>query len=91
MVVLRKRAVDHADRDRGARVAGGYEEDADRAEAQHRPEVEDRRQEGGWLGYVPREACLTADIRVLSLVPPWLFLLLTAGLIVGAWLREGRR
>ena len=45
----------------------------------------------GWLGYVPREAYLTADIRVLSLVPPWLFLLLSAGLIVGAWLREGRR
>ena len=45
----------------------------------------------GWLGYVPRDAYLTADVRVLSLVPSWLFLLLSAGLIVGAWLREGRR
>ena len=45
----------------------------------------------GWLGYVERDAYLTADVRILSLVPPWLFLLLSAGLIVGAWLREGRR
>ncbi|WP_308917460.1 hypothetical protein [Jannaschia sp. LMIT008] len=44
----------------------------------------------GWLGYTPRDAYLTADIRLLSLVPPWLFLLLAAGLMTGAWLREGR-
>ena len=45
----------------------------------------------GWIGYTPRDAYLTADVRILSLVPPWLFLLLSAGLIVAAWLREGRR
>jgi len=44
----------------------------------------------GWLGYVPREAYLTADVRIVSLVPPWLFLLLAAGLATLAWLREGR-
>ncbi|UWQ21916.1 hypothetical protein [Jannaschia sp. W003] len=44
----------------------------------------------GWLGYVPRGAYLTADVRLLSLVPPWLFLLLAAGLATLAWLREGR-
>ena len=44
----------------------------------------------GWLGYVPREAYLTAELRVASLVPPWLFLLLAAGLATLAWLREGR-
>ncbi|WP_299816558.1 hypothetical protein [uncultured Jannaschia sp.] len=45
----------------------------------------------GWIGWTPRNAYLTADIRVLSLVPAWLFLLLAAGLATGAWLREGRR
>ncbi len=44
----------------------------------------------GWLGYVPRGAYLTADVRVLSLVPAWLFLLLAAGLTTWGWLREGR-
>ncbi|WP_179378195.1 hypothetical protein [Jannaschia marina] len=44
----------------------------------------------GWLGYTPRAAYLTADVRVLSLVPAWLFLMLAAGLATWAWLREGR-
>jgi hypothetical protein len=44
----------------------------------------------GWIGWTPRDAYLTADVRVASLVPPWLFLLLAAGLATLAWLREGR-
>ncbi|WP_245624923.1 glutamine amidotransferase [Jannaschia seosinensis] len=45
----------------------------------------------GWIGWTPRNAYLTADLRVLSLVPAWMFLLLAAGLSTWAWLREGRR
>ncbi|MDJ0823963.1 MAG: hypothetical protein QNJ16_00530 [Rhodobacter sp.] len=45
----------------------------------------------GWLGITPREAYLTADVTVVPLVSAWLFLLLGSLLIVGAWLREGRR
>ncbi|WP_371155527.1 hypothetical protein [Jannaschia sp. 2305UL9-9] len=44
----------------------------------------------GWIGWTPRGAYLTADVRVASLVPAWLFLLLAAGLATWAWLREGR-
>jgi hypothetical protein len=44
----------------------------------------------GWIGWTPRGAYLTADIRILSLVPGWLFLLLAGGLATLAWLREGR-
>ncbi|TYB90745.1 hypothetical protein [Oceaniovalibus sp. ACAM 378] len=45
----------------------------------------------GWIGIVPRQAYLTADVTVTPLVSAWLFLLLAALLTVGAWLREGRR
>ena len=45
----------------------------------------------GWIGITPREAYLTADIRVTPLLPPWAFLLAAAALAVGAWLWEGRR
>ncbi|MEL6206951.1 MAG: hypothetical protein AAFR47_16795 [Pseudomonadota bacterium] len=45
----------------------------------------------GWIGITPREAYLTADVRITPLVAPLLFLLLAIGLTVGAWLREGRR
>ena len=45
----------------------------------------------GWIGVVPRGAYVTEDIRVAALLPGWLYLLLAAGLAVGAWLREGRR
>lgn len=45
----------------------------------------------GWIGMTPREAYLTADITISPLLPAWAFLLLAAGLIVGGWLREGRR
>jgi len=52
---------------------------------------EGRRAAGrGWIGWTPRNAYLTADVRILSLVPAWLFLLLAAGLATWAWLREGR-
>jgi len=45
----------------------------------------------GWIGLTPREAYVTQDVTLTTLLPPWLVLLLAAGLIVGAWLREGRR
>ena len=45
----------------------------------------------GWIGITPRNAYQTADIRVTPLVPAWLMLMLSALLILGAWLREGRR
>ncbi|MEO0380031.1 MAG: hypothetical protein AAF252_07140 [Pseudomonadota bacterium] len=45
----------------------------------------------GWIGITPRGAYETQDVRQMSLLPPWLVLLLAAGFITGAWLREGRR
>ncbi len=45
----------------------------------------------GWLGITPRDAYITADIRVSPFLPPWALLLLGAALAIGAWLREGRR
>ncbi len=45
----------------------------------------------GWIGITPRGAYVTQDIRVGALLPGWLWLLLAAGLIVAAWLLEGRR
>lgn len=45
----------------------------------------------GWLGYTPRGAYVTEDLRVSPLVPAWLLLLLAAGFAVAAWLVEGRR
>ena len=45
----------------------------------------------GWLGIVPREAYLTAEVAVRPFLPSWLFLLVAAILAVGAWLWEGRR
>jgi hypothetical protein len=44
----------------------------------------------GWIGLTPREAYETLDVRQTPLAPAWLILLLASGLIVGAWLREGR-
>ncbi|MEO0487233.1 MAG: hypothetical protein AAF092_15110 [Pseudomonadota bacterium] len=44
-----------------------------------------------WIGLTPREAYVTTDVRVAALIPAWAFLLLAALLIIGAWLREGRR
>ncbi len=45
----------------------------------------------GWIGITPRGAYETVDVRQSALLPPWLVLLLSAGFIVAAWLREGRR
>ncbi len=45
----------------------------------------------GWIGITPRGAYLTADVTVVPLVSAWAFLLLASLLMVGAWLREGRR
>ncbi|MGH1411950.1 MAG: DUF7408 domain-containing protein [Pelagimonas sp.] len=44
----------------------------------------------GWVGITPREAFETMDVRQSPLLPAWFVLILAAGLIVGAWLREGR-
>ena len=44
----------------------------------------------GWIGITPREAYQTLDITQRPMLPAWLVLLLASGLIVGAWLREGR-
>jgi hypothetical protein len=44
----------------------------------------------GWVGITPREAFETMDVRQTPLLPAWLVLLLASGLILGAWLREGR-
>jgi hypothetical protein len=45
----------------------------------------------GWIGLTPRNAFLTADVSITSLIPAWLFLLLAAMMSVAAWLWEGRR
>ena len=45
----------------------------------------------GWLGITPREAFETLDVTQTPLLPGWLVLLLASSLILGAWLREGRR
>ncbi|AXI40873.1 hypothetical protein [Sulfitobacter sp. SK011] len=45
----------------------------------------------GWLGLTPRGAYETRDVRQTPILPGWLVLLLSAALITGAWLREGRR
>ena len=45
----------------------------------------------GWIGLTPRGAYETASVRQMALLPPWLVLLLTAGFLIGGWLREGRR
>ncbi|RVV97024.1 hypothetical protein EKE94_15265 [Mesobaculum littorinae] len=45
----------------------------------------------GWIGVTPRHAYVTSDVTVTPLVPAWLFLVLAAGLSLGAWMREGRR
>ncbi|WP_299562554.1 hypothetical protein [uncultured Sulfitobacter sp.] len=45
----------------------------------------------GWIGFTPRNAYETRDVRQTPILPGWLVLLLSAGLITAAWLREGRR
>jgi hypothetical protein len=45
----------------------------------------------GWIGLTPRDAYETRDVRQTPILPAWLVLLLSAALIIAAWLREGRR
>jgi hypothetical protein len=45
----------------------------------------------GWLGITPRGAYVTTDVRLTPFLPAWAWLLLGAGLFLGAWLREARR
>ncbi len=45
----------------------------------------------GWIGVMPREAFETLDVARAPLLPAWIVLLLTSGLILAGWLREGRR
>jgi hypothetical protein len=45
----------------------------------------------GWIGITPREAYETLSVRQTPLLPAWAVLLLASALILGAWLREGRR
>ncbi|MEP5154023.1 hypothetical protein, partial [Planktotalea sp.] len=45
----------------------------------------------GWLGVTPRSAFETLSVRQTALLPAWLVLLLASGLILAAWIREGRR
>ncbi|WP_296642295.1 hypothetical protein [Roseinatronobacter sp.] len=44
----------------------------------------------GWLGVTPRNAYVTTDLTTAALLPGWAWLILAAGLALGAWLREGR-
>ncbi|MFD3190029.1 hypothetical protein ACFMPD_07110 [Sedimentitalea sp. HM32M-2] len=45
----------------------------------------------GWIGLTPRDAYETRDVTQSPLLPAWLVLILASALIVGGWLREGRR
>lgn len=45
----------------------------------------------GWIGLTPRGAYETRDVTQSPLLPAWLVLVLASALIVGGWLREGRR
>ncbi len=45
----------------------------------------------GWIGLTPRGAYVTEDLRVSPLLPGWLLLVLASGLMLAAWLVEGRR
>jgi hypothetical protein len=45
----------------------------------------------GWIGITPREAYETLSVRQTPLLPAWAVLLAASALILGAWLREGRR
>jgi len=45
----------------------------------------------GWIGLTPRGAFETASVTQTALLPAWAVLLLISALVVGGWLREGRR
>ncbi|MEY8880445.1 hypothetical protein [Donghicola sp. XS_ASV15] len=44
----------------------------------------------GWIGLTPRDASEARDISRVPLLPAWMVLLVISGLVIGAWLREGR-
>jgi hypothetical protein len=45
----------------------------------------------GWFGLTPRGAYETRDVTQTPLLPAWLVLVMASLLIIGGWLREGRR
>lgn len=45
----------------------------------------------GWLGLTPRGAYEVRDVARTAILPAWLVLVMTSLLILGGWLREGRR
>ena len=45
----------------------------------------------GCIGITPCGAFQTADVSINPVLPAWAFLLLASLLMIGAWLREGRR
>ena len=45
----------------------------------------------GWIGVVPRAAHAVQDVRLTPLLPAWGWLALAGGLMILAWLIEGRR
>lgn len=52
---------------------------------------EGRRMSGrSWIGLAARDAHRVTGIRLNPLLPAWLAALLVGGLLLGAWLREGR-
>ena len=44
----------------------------------------------GWMGLTPRDAFVVTEVRTAPMVPMWVYLVLSAGLLTLAWLREGR-
>ncbi len=44
----------------------------------------------GWIGYTPRGAFVSRDLRVAPALPRWAWLLIAAGGMLAAWLWEGR-
>lgn len=45
----------------------------------------------GWLGLTTRNAFHTQHVRQVTLLPPWLVLILVAGITIAGWMREGQR
>jgi len=45
----------------------------------------------GWVGITPRNAFEVRDVARTPILPAWLVLVMVSMLIVGGWLREGRR
>ncbi|MDA5093569.1 hypothetical protein O2N63_05645 [Aliiroseovarius sp. KMU-50] len=45
----------------------------------------------GWIGYTPRDAFVSRDLRVRPALPAWIWLMVAAGALVLGWWFEGRR